>query len=233
MNRWWLWAVGGVGAMVLVVAGWKTFFSADPGAALIVLVIMGGLLLISPFLLPRLEALVIGTDGFELRVVREIAQHGAPETARLLDNTEVAEIAGAYGVIHTQLIGGTFYTVRKQVQDHLVARAAAFASQRTFNPDEIKLLFPTASGPVRVLLLGLMQGDPRLVDAATLTAAISVPVTRNEQFQALVLVLMNLRRFTEAERVTVLAAIDGADLGQDDSDRRKIVDRIKALPISG
>jgi hypothetical protein len=231
MNRWWLWAVGGVGAVILAVAGWKTFFSSDPGAALIVLVITGGLLLISPFLLPRLEALVLGADGFELRLVREMAQHGAPETARLLDNTELAEIAEAYGVIHTQLIGGTFYTVRKQVQDHLVTRAAAFASQRTFNPDEIKLLFPTASGPVRVLLLGLMLGDPRLVDVATLAEGISVPVTRNEQFQALVLVLTHLRRFTEAERATLMAAVDGADLGQDDSDRRKIVDRIRALPV--
>jgi hypothetical protein len=228
MNRWWLWAVGGAGVAVLLVAGWKTFFSPDPGAALVVLVITGGLLLVSPFVLPHLQALVLGADGFELRLVRQMAQHGAPETARLLNNTELAEIAEAYGVIHTQLVGGTFYTVRKQVQDHLVTRAAAFASQRTFNPDEIRVLFPTASGPVRVLLLGLMQGDPRLVDAATLTEAISVPVTANEQYQALVLALANLRRFTEAERATLVAAVDGADLGADDSDRRKIVDRIKA-----
>ncbi|WP_433796977.1 hypothetical protein [Actinoplanes sp. CA-252034] len=231
MNRWWLWAVGGVGGVVLAVAGWKTFFSPDPGAALIVLVVTGGLLLVSPFLLPRLEALVLGVDGFQLRLVREMAQHGAPETARLLDNTELAEIAQAYGVIHTQLVGGTFYTVRKQVQDHLAARAAAFASQRTFNPDEVKLLFPTASGPVRVLLLGLMQGDPRLVDVASLAEAITVPVTRNEQYQALVLVERNLRRFSEADRATLMAAIDSADLGRDDSDRQKIVDQIRALPL--
>ncbi|BEL04864.1 hypothetical protein Q0Z83_030550 [Actinoplanes sichuanensis] len=228
MNRWWLWAVGGVGVVILGMAGWKTFFSPDPGAALIVVVITGALLLISPFLLPHLEALMISADGFELRLVRQMARHGAPETARLLNNTELAEIAEAYGVIHTQLVGGTFYTVRKQVQDHLVTRAAAFASQRTFNPDEIKALFPTASGPVRVLLLGLMQGDPRLVDAATLTEAITVPVTANEQYQALVLAETNLRRFTEAERATLLAAVASADLGNDDSDRRKIVDRIKA-----
>ncbi|MEV4283255.1 hypothetical protein [Actinoplanes xinjiangensis] len=231
MNRWWLWAVGGAGVAVLMVAGWKTFFSPDPGAALVVLVITGGLLLVSPFVLPHLQALVVGVDGFELRLVREMATHGAPRTARLLANTELAEIAEAYGVIHTQLVGGSFYTVRKQVQDHLVGRAAAFASQRTFDPDEVRVLFPTASGPVRVLLLGLMQGDPRLVDAATLIGAIAVPVTANEQYQALVLAEANLRRFTDAERTELLAAVDGANLGGDDSDRRKIVDRIRALPV--
>ncbi|MEU8662565.1 hypothetical protein [Actinoplanes philippinensis] len=228
MNRWWLWAVGGAGVAVLLVAGWKTYFSPDPGAALVVMLITGGLLLIGPFVLPHLEALLLGAGGFELRLVRQIARHGAPGTARLLDNTELAEIAEAYGVIHTQLVGGTYYTVRKQIQDHLLTRAAAFAGQRTFDPAEIRAVFPGASGPVRVLLLGLMQGDPRLVDAATLTSAISVPVTAAEQHQALVLAEANLRRFTEAERAPLLAAVDAADLGADDGDRRKIVDRIKA-----
>ena len=37
-----------------------------------------------------------------------------------------------------------------------------------------------------------------------------------------------MRRFTEAERTALLAAVNGADLGTDDSDRRKIVDRIRA-----
>lgn len=231
MNRWWLWAVGGVGVIVLAAAGWKTFFSPEPGAALVVVVITGALLLVSPFLLPHAETLMVGVAGFELRLVRQMAQGGAPQTARLLNNTELAEIAEAYGVVHTQLVGGTFYTVRKQLQDHLVTRAAAFASQRTLDPAEIKALFPTASGPVRVLLLGLMQGDPRLVDVAALAEGISTPVTRNEQFQALMLVLTHLRRFNETERATLMAAVDSADLGQDDSDRRKVVDRIRALEI--
>ncbi|MFF0373865.1 hypothetical protein [Actinoplanes missouriensis] len=228
-KRWLLWAIAVIGLITLVAAGWKIYFAADPGAALIALVIIGAVLLISPFVLPYLQAIAVNADGFELRLVREIAAQGAPETARLLNHTELAEIAEAYGVVHTQLAGDAFKETRTQVQDQLVNRASAFARQRNFDPEEIKQLFPKATAGVRVLLLGLMKGDPRLIDATTLTSAIAMPVTANEQYHALELAEKNLRHFTDADRAALRAALDEADLGPPTSGRRMIASRIRAM----
>ncbi|MEU8244275.1 hypothetical protein AB0C07_38975 [Actinoplanes missouriensis] len=230
-KRWLLWAIAVIGLITLVIAGWKIYFAADPGAALIALVIIGAVLLISPFVLPYLQAVAVNADGFELRLVREIAAQGAPETARLLNHTELAEIAEAYGVVHTQLAGDAFLQARTQVQDQLVARASAFARRRLFDPAEIKELFPKATAPVRVLLLGLMKGDPRLVDAPTLISALTMPVTANEQYHALELAEKNLRHFTEADRTALFAALGDADFGRATSKRYEIAERLKDLAM--
>jgi hypothetical protein len=228
-KQWLLWTVAVIGLAVLAMTGWKIYFSPDPGAALAVLVVTGAILLVSPLVLPYLQVIAVSADGFELRLVREIAAQGATETARLLNNTELAEIAEAYGVVHTQLAGEDFRATRAQVQDQLVARASASARLHLFDPNEIKQLFPKTTGPVRVLLLGLMKGDPRLVDAPTLASAIAAPVSANEQYHALLLAEKNMRRFTKAEQTTLLAAVDKADLGPETSDRRLVVARIKSL----
>ncbi|HWS36762.1 MAG TPA: hypothetical protein VN408_28985 [Actinoplanes sp.] len=222
MNRWWLWVAAVLGVVLLLAAGWKTYFSADPGTALIVLVVAGALLVMSPVLAPRLAAIAVSVDGFELRLVQEIAEQGAPNTARLLDKTEPAELAQVYGLVNAHLAGEDFKAARARVQDQLVVRAAAFARAHTFDPDEVRRIFPKANAAIRVLLLGLMQGDPRLTDAKTLVSA-------NEQYHALKLAEKHWGLFTEAEKVSLLASIDGANLGTPNNDRRGVAARIRGL----
>lgn len=229
MKMWWLWVAAGLGVALLVATGWKTYFSADPGAALIALVVAGALLILSPLVVPRLTAVAVGVDGFELRLVQEIAEQGAPNTARLLNKTELAELAQVYGLVNAHLAGEDFKAARARVQDQLVARATTFARAHTFDPDEVRRLFPKATAAVRVLLLGLMHGDPRLVDAATLVSAIDLPVTANEQYHALRLTEKHWGRFTEAEKTSLSAGIDRANLGLPASDRRRVAARVRAL----
>ncbi|GAA1639579.1 hypothetical protein [Actinoplanes couchii] len=227
-RRWSVYAVAAAGFVILTAATWRVVSTPGAGAALAVLVITGGVLLISPFVLPYLQAIAVNTDGFELRLVREIAEHGAPGAARLLNHTELPAIAEAYGVVHSQLAGDEFKAARTQIQDQLVDRASAFARQRKFDPTEIRNLFPQATGPVRVLLLGLMKGDPRLVDAETLASAIIRPVTPNEQYHAMETTDRNWRRFTDDERSTLTKALNNADFGPATSRRQSFATHLKS-----
>lgn len=233
MNRRLSFVVAGIGLVVLTASGWRVLTAPDTGAALAILVITGGVLLISPFVLPYLQAIAVNADGLELRLVREIAEQGAPAAARLLNHTELPAIAEAYGVVHAQLAGDEFKAARTQIQDQLVDRASAFARQRRFDPAEIKSLFPQATGPVRVLLLGLMKGDPRLIDADVLASAISRPVTPNEQYHALETADRNWNRFTDPERATLTTALTSADYGPPTSRRHAFATRMRSrLPAA-
>jgi hypothetical protein len=63
----------------------------------------------------------------------------------------------------------------------LVERAAAVADREKFDPSEVRTLFQNATPTMRVLALGLMQGDPSLADEATMLDAITNPRSANEQ----------------------------------------------------
>ena len=57
-----------------------------------------------------------------------------------------------------------------------------------FDQGEIKDMFMNGSPIVRVLALGLMEGDLSLIDGSVLLEAVSRPLTGNEQYHALKLV---------------------------------------------
>lgn len=189
---------------------------------------IGALLAASPFLLDRLEAISFGSDGFELRLTKQIADQGAPKTAKLLERTDLARLAESYRIIHEELRGDAYERARVHVQDVLVGRAASYAGEYDFDPGEIKRLFPVAAPVVRVLLVGLMQGDPRLLDAATLNSAIRSPATKNEQFHALKTVRKYWTRFSGSQQKDFEQSIDVVyhALGKD---RIEMANEVRAL----
>jgi hypothetical protein len=223
--------VSGVGLVALAIGAWRALYT-DNGATLVALVAAGGLLLFSPFVVDRLEGVSVGSGSLELRLSRQIAEQGAPKTAQILDQTQLAGLAEAYAVIHEELPDPDYTTARTHLQDILVHRAAAVARQQKLDAEEVRRLFEHAAPITRVLVLGLMEGDPSLADAPSLGSAIARPATRNEQYHALLLAKRYWNRFTNSERTVIHASIDDADLPKS-SRRYPMAAEIRALPLSG
>jgi hypothetical protein len=96
--------------------------------------------------------------------------------------------------------------------------------------NEVNHLFRNGAPMVRMLALGLMQGDNSLIDAGSLVSAIERPRTSNEQFHGLALVERIWPRLPEADRKAVLDAVDAADL-REGSDREAIACRLRKLAV--
>jgi hypothetical protein len=215
---------------VLAIGVWRALAGAT-GSTPIVLLAVGGLLLLSPFIVDRIEQISLSSSSLDLRLSRQIAEQGAPKTARILDHTEVASLAEAYAVIHEELVDPDHTTVRTHLQDRLVGRAAAVARQQKLDAAEVRILFQRAAPITRVLILGLMEGDPSLVDAPTLSSAIARPATRNEQYHALLLAKRCWTQFDSSERAMIHASIDKAALSKK-SRRYPMASEIRALSPS-
>ena len=70
----WLMMLAGLG--LLIVAAIEAFDSAA-GGLVVALLVAGGLLLVGPLVLDRLESLKVSASGLELGLSREIAELGA------------------------------------------------------------------------------------------------------------------------------------------------------------
>jgi hypothetical protein len=210
-NKAWLqWVACAVGFAALALGTWRAI-SVDGEAGLTALIVVSVALVLAPLIMPRLTGLSVGTDGFRFSLTQDLAESGAVRSARLLDHTELAELAEAYGVIHQEL-SGEHMKARIHLQDTLVDRAAMFAKQHRFDPAEIRDAFGVAAPMTRVLLLGLVKGDPRLIDAAMLASAIKRPATGNEQYQALTLAKQHWNRFDTPDRELLVAAAHRAPI---------------------
>ena len=121
--------IGAIGLGLLVVGAVKAV-SASGDAGGIVLVVAGALLLVSPFIISRVERLSVTTSGLELQLSREISELGAPKTAQVLERTELAKFAESYAFIHEELREPEYRAARVHLQDLLVERAAAISRRR-------------------------------------------------------------------------------------------------------
>ncbi|WP_229074240.1 hypothetical protein [Actinoplanes sp. DH11] len=209
-TAWWLGFLAFIGAGCLGVGAWRVYFDLTRPPASPVLIVVGAFLLLSPVLIHRLGTAPAGPARYGLRLVQQIADQGAPKTAALLDGTELARLVDSYTVIREELDGDDCWTARVKVQDSLVRQAAGFACRHEFDPAEVKLLFPKAAPVVRVLLVALMRGDPRLLDAGVLAAAIAKAASRNERFHALKVVQWHWPRLKRYERVQIQDSIEAA-----------------------
>jgi hypothetical protein len=224
------WLVGAAGFACLAAGAWGILADRASGGGL-ALVVVGALFALVPLLLDRLERISLSNTGLEFGLSRQIAEQGAPKAAQILDHTELARLAEAYAVVHDELPDPTYTDARTHIQDVLVARAAALARRQKFDPVEVNTLFRNSAPVTRVLALGLMKGDPALIDVATLSAAIGRPATRNEQYHALVLVKQCWNRFTTPEQAMIHASIDHADMSRS-SRRYELAVKIRNLPVA-
>jgi hypothetical protein len=225
------WLLGVAGLAVLTAAVVRIVGHAS-GAGLVALVVAGGLLLISPFVLSRVESLSVSTSGFSVQLAQDMADLGAPKAARILDRSDLAKFAESYRFVHTELESHEYYQAKIHLQDLLVEGAAGLASNEKFDPAEVRTLFAQAAPTMRVLVLGLMQGDPSLADGHTILSAIADPRSKNEQYQGLLLAQTCWRRLPAGERAAVRYVIENDPEIQAGTSRWQVAQDILNLPVS-
>jgi hypothetical protein len=223
--------LGAVGFALLAAAAARVIYTSS-GAGIVTLLVIGAVLLVSPFVISRVERLSANTSGYELPLTREIAELGAPNTARALDRTDLARYAEAYAVAGKELDDARFESARGHLQDLLVHRAAALAHQEKFESAEVRTLFTNGRPELRILAIGLMKGDPSLADGAAILAAIADPRSASEQYQGLELAKLCWPQLSRSYRSAIQSVIaDSADI-RTSSDRGNIAAELRSLPVS-
>src|ERR1700742_2097276 len=211
--------IGVMGLALLIIAAVK-FTQATNNGGLIVLLIVGAVLLICPFVLNRIQRVSVGTTQVDLWLTTQVADRGGPETAAILQRTQLGSFAESYAFVHGEL-DGEYLGARQHLQDVLVGQAATVAEQEKFDAREVRRLFANGSLVVRVLALGLMQGDTSLADVDTILSAINEGRSRNEQFQAMVLAQKFWTRLSPAEQSDIRWAIGRAKFEPGSARHRK------------
>jgi hypothetical protein len=223
--------LGAVGLALLAAAAARVIYTSS-GAGIVTLLVIGAVLLVSPFVIARVERLSLSASGFELQLSREVAELGAPNAARILDRTDLAKFAESYSFVHKELGDPRFRDARAHLQDLLVQRAAALARQEKFEPAEVRTLFANGTPELRVLAIGLMKGDPSLADGASILAAIADPHTANEQYQGLELAKICWPHLSRSYRSAIQSVIaDNPDI-RTGSDRAQLAADLRALPVT-
>jgi hypothetical protein len=220
------WVLGTPGVLTLGAGVWKAVTS-QTGTAGGVLVVAGALLIIAPFVIDRLERVAVGGAGFEIGLSRDVAEQGAPKAAAIIDRSDFAQLIEAYGVLREVLPDPAYTNARSYVQDVLLQRAATIAQREKFDASEIRALLANGTPIMRVMVLGLMGGDPSLADAPSLAEAIAKPATRTEQFAALQLADRLWERFTEPEQAMIRSATLAVPISKN-SRRYTIAEKIRA-----
>jgi hypothetical protein len=223
--------LGLTGLALLAAAAARVIYTSS-GAGIVTLLIIGAVLLVSPFVIARVERLSQHKAGFGQELTREMAEAGAPNAARMLDRTDLARFAESYSFVSKELSDSRYTSAQIHLQDLLVQRAAELARQEKFEPAEVRTLFANASPEMRVLAIGLMNGDPSLADGATILAAIADPRSANEQYQGLELAKLCWPHLSRSYRSAIQSVIADSSEIRTGSDRAQIAAELRAMPIS-
>jgi hypothetical protein len=201
------------------------FVDADV-AALIAVLAAGAILVLLPSVVDRLRTFKAGQ--FEIQLMDQIAGN-ARRSAEIFRRLGMESELNTYAAIYTELRGPEMKDVRAQLLDRIVQRVSNASAVEKFDATEVKDLFKYGAPIVRVLALGLIEGDLSLIDGDLLLEAISKPLTGNEQYHALKVVLHGWGRLSEAERTELRAAINSGPMIEAGVDRSALAQQIREL----
>ncbi|TDO44581.1 hypothetical protein EV643_11581 [Kribbella sp. VKM Ac-2527] len=201
----------------------------DEGSVSTTALIVGAILLVLPAVVDRLTGFSVTPEGFDFQFTQQVADLGAPKTAALLDETGIARDLETYAYIYGELTGPELLETRKRLLDKLVAQATALATARKFDPAEVQRMFVDGSPVMRVLALGLMEGDSALVSADVLRSAIVDSRTGNEQYHGLKLAERAWPRLSTENRAELIELITRDRHIPTDRDRLRLAQRIMNL----
>jgi len=210
----------------LLVAGLVGLFTGVGQGPLITVLAAGLLLVIMPSIVDRIRRMKLGE--FEVHLVRQIAAT-ARRSADTLRALGMEKQLDAYATIYTELRGPELKAVRGEILDRIVQRVANASAVEKFDKDEVRDLFFTGSPIVRVLALGLTEGDLSLLDSEVLHEAISRSLTGNEQYHALKIVRNGWGRLGPEERTRLLTAIETDRQIGAGPDRKAVAQQIREL----
>jgi hypothetical protein len=192
--------------LALVGIGVERVLATASGAGLVTIVVVGAVLIISPFVLARVERFT--TPGAALQLTRDMAGLGAPRAAHIVERTDLARFADSYTFVYKELDDDRYLDAQVHLQDVLVERAAAMARKEKFDAAEVRALAASGSPAMRALALGLMKGDSELADGGTVLAAIADPRSVNEQYQGLELAKLCWPHLTTSYRSAIRSVIE-------------------------
>jgi len=219
----------GAAGLALLIVGTGKFAAAAGDAGAITLVVAGAVLLLSPFVLDRLQRVSLSATKVDLWLTTQVSDRGAPETAVILQRTEPGSFVESYALVHYELTAPEYRAARIHLQDLLVHRAASVARHEKFEAGEVRRLFSNGSVVMRVLVLGLMQGDISLADSGTVISAVIDSRSRNEQYQGLRLAEICWPRFSATDKQEIRQAIQRASIDHG-ADRWHVAQRVLGLP---
>lgn len=188
--------------------------------------VAGALLLVSPFILARLEPVPVAATAPDL-LTSTLTRLGAYRTAQLLDGTDLTRLADAYGFIHHVLRAAQYATAQTHLQDAVMARASEIAMTAAFDHTEVHAMFHNGPPVVRDIALGLMEGDESLTDVATITAATTRPRSANEQRHGLRLAIRVWHTLQPQEQQTILTHLQNDPDVRADTDRTRLAQDLK------
>lgn len=200
------------------------------------MIIVSGVLLVSPFVIDRLESVSAGTASVEVRFAQHVIDLGAAKTRKLLAQTGLDTLADSCAFAHRELPTDRFCEAQVYLQDLLVERARAVAQSRKLDAREVRMLFREGSMVIRVLTIGLMTGDTSRADGTSIAMAIGEPLSDNEQYHGLRLAQRCWAHLGQRDRQAISAASENAigDLSarRPGGDRLTIAKALLDLPVS-
>jgi hypothetical protein len=210
----------------LVVAGLVGLFVDVGQGELIIVLAAGLLLLIMPSIVDSIRSLKLGP--FEVQLLRQIAAT-ARKSAEKLRRLGLEHQLDAYATVYTELRGPELKAVRGEVLDRIVQRVSNAAAVEKFDKGEVKDLFLFGSPIVRVLALGLMEGDLSLIDRDVLLDAVTRSLTGNELYHALRIVRNGWGWLSPDDRHRLVEAIEANQYIAQGSDERAVAQQIREL----
>jgi hypothetical protein len=222
----------GVVGLVLLILGAVKFAGAAGDTGPITLVVAGAVLLVVPFVLDRVQrGPAAAAPRLDPWITTQVSDRGAPHTAAVLQRTRLGSLAEAYALVHDELAEPEYRSARAHLQDLLVERAASAARQEILDAREVRRLYANGSVVVRVLVLGLMQGDRSLADVPTMAAALLDNRSSHEQYQGLQLARQCWPALSLADRQDVRLAVEQASM-EPGSDRWHLAQEVLRLPLA-
>jgi hypothetical protein len=210
----------------LVLAAIVGLFVEVNVAGLIAELAAGAILVLLPSVVDRLRTFKAGQ--FEIQLMDQIAGN-ARKSADILRRLGMESELNSYAAIYTELRGAEMLDVRAQLLDRIVQRVSNASAVEKFDPAEVKDLFLYGAPIVRVLALGLMEGDLSLIDSEVLLDAVTRPLTGNEQYHALKVILEGWGRLSPDERRELKAAVDTSRQIRPGGDRSALAQQIREL----
>ena len=176
------------------------------------MIIVSGVLLVSPFVIDRLESVSAGTASVEVRFAQHVIDLGAAKTRNCSHKPDSIRWPNLCAFAHRELPTDRFCGTRVTCRDLAGGEhtAAITHSAGSSMPVEVWMLFREGSMVIRVLTIGLMKGMHLGPTAPSIAMAIGEPLSDNEQYHGLRLAQRCWAHLGQRDRRAISAASENA-----------------------
>jgi hypothetical protein len=207
----------------LVVSGAVGFFTGHSDGLTMILVI-GLLMILIPAIVDRLKSFEI--NQLKVDLTHQLETSGARKTADIFRRLGIDREIDAYATIFAELRGPGQKDLRASVLDQILRRVAAVAAVEEIDPNEVRAMFYEGAPVLRMMALGLMEGNPRLIDGRILLDSISHSASGNEQFHGMRLAELYWTELDPAVQADIRTAVAGSRHFGPDTGRAKLAEEI-------